>query len=315
MGKAILKTIGIYVFVFIVMLLIVLYPRLPESKIEDITLENGQVVQVYVTYARLYSIEGHWNNIVDFFKNVIETKSLGTTRYNAPAEQEVLSSFRYSVSIIIGALVLSFIFGILKGFFDFKMQRKKWNILGNWTTWAFQSLPDFLIILFVQLLLVRYLPITQFYGREGWDAFILPAILVAIFPTMYIARITATALNGQSGKMYIQVARAKGLSEWVILFKHMFLNIIGTVLTHLSSLMVYILSNLVMVEFFMNYPGAALRLFRAVDYSPALGSGERYEAGVIIGILVCFMFLIFIVQLISQIARAYVEPRKVENIQ
>lgn len=314
MGKAILKTIGIYVFVFLILILVVLYPRMPESKIEKMMM-YGSEVDVIIQVPKVYSLEGHWKNIVDFFSNVIKTKSLGTTRYNVPAEQEVLSSFGYSISIILGALVLSFFFGIAKGFFDFKVQRKKWNILGNWTTWAFQSLPDFLIILTVELLLVRYFPITQFFGREGWDAFILPAILVAIFPTMYIARITATALNGQAGKMYIQVARAKGLSEWVILFKHMFLNIIGSVLTHLSSLMVYILSNLVMVEFFMNYPGAALRLFRAIDYNPALGSGDRYEAGVILGILVCFMTLIFIVQLISQIARAYIEPRKVENIQ
>lgn len=309
----ILKTVGIYVFVMFIIILIVLFPRLPESKIEEIELLDGTKIEATIVSSSTYSVERHWNNIKDYFTSVVETKSLGMTRYNVSAESEIFAAMKSSITVIVAALFFSFVFGVIKGFFDFKMQRKKLSILGHWTTWVFQSIPDFVVILFVQLLFIRYLPIVQFFSREGWNAFVLPALLVAIFPTMYIARITSAAISGQVGQLYIQVARAKGLSERVVLYKHVFRNIIGTVLTHLSSLMVYILSNLLMVEFFMNYPGATLRLFRAVDYHPSLGTGPKFEAGVIIGITFCFMLLILLVNIISRVARSYFEPRMGDN--
>lgn len=63
----------------------------------------------------------------------------------------------------------------------------------------------------------------------------------------------------------------------------------------------------------MNYPGAANRLILAIDYHPGLSSGQRYEPGIIVGILFCFVVLIVIVEIISQLAKKYFEPRKVER--
>lgn len=309
MAKNLLKTASIHLFVMIAIILIVLLPRVPETDTIERLHRNGSTYTQQILVMNEYSVEKHWHTIRSFFTEIIENKSLGKTRYNAPVGQELVTSMKNSMTIIFAALVLSFLLGIWKGFYDFKMQRKRRNILGHWTTWLFQSIPDFFIILFVQLLLIRYFPITQFFGREGWDAFILPAILVAIFPTMYIARITSAALAAQVGQLYIQVARAKGLTEAIILYKHIFRNCIGSILTHLTPLMVYILSNLLMVEYFMYYPGATLRLFIAMDYDASYGTGLDYEPALVLGILFGFMLLIFVVQVISHIARRRFEPR------
>lgn len=313
MGKQVLRTLGIYSFAMIVIILFVLFPRTPEHGVEENLRRDGTTYTRDILVISSYSVEKHWNLIKDFFTQVVENKSLGTTNYKFSVEAEVVSAMKKSLTTILAALTISFIFGIAKGFFDFKMQRKKLSFLGNWTTWIFQSIPDFFIILFVQLILIRYLPITRFFGREGWDAFVLPALLVAIFPTMYIARITATALGGQVGQLYILVARAKGLTEALILYKHIFRNCIGTILAHLPSLMIYVLSNLLMVEYFMSYPGAALRLYQALDYDPQFGTGIYYEPGLVIGLTFGFMLLILTVQLISIGARKYFEPSRRGN--
>ncbi|WP_242069703.1 ABC transporter permease subunit [Paenibacillus dendritiformis] len=214
-----------------------------------------------------------------------------------------------SLGVIVTALVLSFGLGVLKGIMDYKLSRTKWNFFGNWTTWLFQSLPDFLILLLIQWYVIRYLPFIRFFSTEEWYSFLLPAVLVSIYPTMYIARITSASIADQDGKMYIMVARAKGLTQRLIFYKHVFYNSFGTILTHLSSLFVYVLSNLLMVEYFMNFPGAAYRLFLAIDYSVHLGTGPNYEPGVIIGIAFCFMIMVLIVQWISLAARRHFEAR------
>lgn len=310
LGKQILRTLVIYLLSLIVLVAIVFLPKFNYT-VEVEERGNGSRTVTVVSNDDYYSFDEHLSSIKTYFTAVMEYKSLGPTRYNSTVEAEIFPAINKSITVIVVALILSAILGVLKGFFDFRMQRRKLSIFGNGTTWLFQSIPDFFIILFVQLLLIRYLPITKFFEREGWDAFVLPALLVAIFPTMYIARITSAALAGQAGQLYIQVARAKGLTERKILYKHIFRNCLGTILTHLPSLMVYLLSNLLLVEYFMNYHGAMYRLFIALDFDRS--KIERYvETGMIFWICIFFMLLLFVVQLISIIAKRYYEPSKLE---
>ena len=72
--------------------------------------------------------------------------------------------------------------------------------------------------------------------------------------------------------MYILLAKAKGLSDRKIVYKHM-RNGVASILTHLPGLLVFILSNLLVVEYYRNYPGAAWRLFLALDFNTFSGTG------------------------------------------
>ena len=109
--------------------------------------------------------------------------------------------------------------------------------------------------------------------------------------------------------MYILLAKAKGLSDRKIVYKHISRNGVASILTHLPGLLVFILSNLLVVEYYRNYPGAAWRLFLALDFNTFSGTGGNYEPGVIIYIAFSFMVLFMIVQWISQSARKYFDPR------
>lgn len=296
------KTVLIYLLVFFIVILIVLFPR-------HMTITVDQNLK-YTSDASL-NFEQYKSNIVGFFNGVMENKSLGITRYDLTVEEEIARFLPRSLEVVVAALLISTVLGIAKGFFDYKSTKRKRGFFGNGTTWLLQSVPDFLVILLVQWLVIRYFSFIDFFGREGWNAFILPSFLVSIYPTMYIARITSAALASQDGKLYIQVAKAKGLTNRMVLYKHIFMNSISTILTHLPSLMLYILSNLLLVEYFMDYKGLGQRLFEAIDYNISFGTGASYEPGLIIGISFCFMCLILIVELISQI----VSRDKRENAQ
>ncbi|GAA0361965.1 ABC transporter permease subunit [Bacillus horti] len=279
-------------FALALIIIVVLYPR-------HLNITVDQYMRH--TYDATLNVELYKSNIVGFFNGIVENKSLGTTRYDRTVEEELLIYLPRSLEVIVAALLLSTILGILKGLFDYRMSKKKKDFLGNGTTWLFLSIPDFLFILLALWFIVFHYPSIPFFTREGWDAFVLPTLFVAIYPTMYIARITSASLASQDGKLYIQVAKAKGLTDQVILYKHMFMNSISTILTHLPSLMLLIISNLLLVEFFMDYQGVAQRLFMAINYSVNYGTGNAYEPELIIGIAFCFILIMFIVQVISQI--------------
>jgi len=249
-------------------------------------------------------------NINNFFHELIVNHSLGPTRDSLTTVGEaVMTSMGNSIVIIVTTFFLTVVFGTLKGILDYKLSKSKYPLFGNWTTWFFQSIPDFMLMVMIQFVVIRYLQWIPFFPQGRWSDFILPSILVSLHPITYLARITSASFAMQEGELYIRVARAKGISERSIVFKHMLRNSTSTILTHISPLFVYILSNLLMVEIFSNYPGAAQRMFLAIDYNRSYGTGTNYEPGIIIGIACCFMIMLLFIQIISLIMKQRIDPR------
>jgi len=299
--KQMLRSLLISAIAMLLVILLVLYPRqlnIEYGKFGLVLHPDDQILSQYV------------ENITGFFRELFINQSLGPTRDSKITVSEtIMQSMGNSIVIILVAFILGIVLGTLKGILDFKLTNSKFSFLGNWTTWLIQSIPDFMLVLIVQWLTIRHLRWIPFFPHGEWSDFILPSILVSIYPIIYLARITSASLAMQEGQLYIRVARAKGIKERVILYKHMLYNSMATILTHITPLFVYILSNLLIVEIFSNYPGAAYRLYMAIDYSRYVGTGPNYEPGVIIGIVFCFMVLLVIIQFIGQLVKRKFDPR------
>ncbi|EPY05104.1 binding-protein-dependent transport systems inner membrane component [Paenibacillus alvei TS-15] len=292
------KSLCLSFFALIMIMLIVLFPR----KL-DIGMEGYKMTAKYH-----FSWSQYAENITGFIRGIFVDNTLGVTRYGEAAGSEVLTVMGNSLTIIVIGFLLSFTLGLLKGIADYKLSKSKWNVIGNGTTWLFQSVPDFMVVLLIQWFVIRYMPFIHFFEQKEWYAFLIPSVLVSVYPAMYIARITSAAIAAQEGQMYIQVAKAKGVAQRMILYKHVGRNSMGTILSHLPSLFGYILSNLLMVEYLMSYPGAAYRLFQAIDYDTSFGSGVNYEPGVIIGIACCFTIMVVLVQWIALLVKRSIAP-------
>ncbi|MEO3945263.1 ABC transporter permease [Gorillibacterium sp. CAU 1737] len=294
-----IKSLAISLLAQVLIMLVVLYPRQLNTSIQGYEL---------VVSGTSFNISSYADSVTSFWRNAWEMKSLGITRYGTTVEHDVANAMGRSLSVIAGAFVLSAVFGIGKGMIDHRTSRKQKSGWGSASSMILQSMPDFLAILLIEWFVINYTPI-RFFGHVGLAGYLLPVLLVSIFPILYIARVTHAALGANDGKMYITVARAKGLSEGHIFRRHIFRNAMTAIASHLSPLFVYLLSNLLMVEYMMNYPGAAKRLYLAFDYSKSFGVGARYEPGVILETAFCFMILILLVQWLALVIRFRLDPR------
>ncbi|WP_036605111.1 ABC transporter permease subunit [Paenibacillus assamensis] len=294
MRSQIYKTLGLSLFAMVMLILVVLFPR-------DLDIS---VVGYGIHAEYHFSWEKYANNMKTFLHGIFYEQTLGPTRYEGEtAEAAVARTVMNSMAVIVTSFVLSMGLGILKGIFDYQSSDRKTKWLGGMTTWLFQSIPDFLLILIYQWIILNYFPFIHIFAEEGWEAWVFPSLLLSIYPTFYIARITSASIAAQEGLLYIKVAQAKGLSRTRVMYKHVLKNCMSTILSHLSALFVYMLSNLLIIEYFSNFPGAANRLFIAIDYDLYFGAGANYEPGVIIGICFCFMVLLVIAQLVSILSK------------
>ncbi|WP_438432276.1 ABC transporter permease subunit [Gorillibacterium sp. sgz500922] len=293
------RSLVVSILAMIGIILIVLYPRELTVTVEKYELKASSTV-TWKEYA---------GRIQAFVREAWQTGSLGRSRDGQPVEAVVGAAMGRSLAVIAGSFALSAVLGMGKGIFDHLHARRKSGLFGGAASMLLQSTPDFLFILLVEWAIIRFMPSVRFFGHVGLSAFVLPVLLVSFFPTLYMARITHNALDAHLHPMYIQVARAKGLKERSIFRTYVLRNSLPGILAHSTTLLVYLLSNLLMVEYLMNYPGAAARLYQAIDYSRSLGTGPHYEPGIIIETAFCFMLLILLVQGFSLWARKRLDPR------
>lgn len=312
-----LRTFVIWGVVLIVIVCIILLPRTVEY---DMTFNPNTQAQE-VTFNYVFSWSSYVNDLHFFFWSAWENKSLGLTKYGNTAEYELVKYMKRSLPLIAIAFVISFVFGILKGIYDYQSKVSKiraWFAHGS--TWLFQSIPDFFVIILFQwiviLLMRQGFPDIPIYGHDNWYNVITPSLLLSIYPMMYIASITASTLEEEDRYQYVQAARSKGLLLKVVIYRHMLKNACIKIATHSTSVMLYILSNLLMIEYLMFYQGAAYRFMHALGYSlmdittsPYRNVSIFIEEPMVVALSLAFLILIFSAKCISIIAQRFLDPR------
>lgn len=162
------------------------------------------------------------------------------------------------------------------------------------------SFPNFWLATMLVLIFsitLRWLPPS---GMSGWQSFIMPALTMGVILTATNVRLVRTTMLEVLQSQYIMVARAKGLSERKVLYKHALRNCAIPLITYMGLQFGGLLGGVVVVERVFNWPGMGSLAFDAVaarDY-PVLQS-----------VIMVLSLLIVSVNLLVDIAYGLVDPR------
>jgi oligopeptide transport system permease protein len=267
-----------------------------------------------------FSMQVYKNNIIGYIDLLKTDHSLGLSKYDVPVSEELFHYFSRSFKILFPAFFLSIILGMAKGIFDYYFSERKWNVIGNGTTWLGQSLPDFFFAISIQyglLLLIRIgFPHIDLFGYDHWYNVFFPIFFLSMYPLFYIARITSAALAYESNKNYVRTARALGASTRTVLLRHMLKNAMYTILSHFFTVMVLLLGSLPIVEFLTFYRGAGRRLIEAFGINPGIPGPTLLgiESTTAIGFMVVFLLFLFLALWISNLLKAFVIPTNSINV-
>jgi peptide/nickel transport system permease protein len=92
-------------------------------------------------------------------------------------------------------------------------------------------------------------------GRGGWERLILPAVTLGTHFMAVLARLTRTSMLEVLGQNYVTTARAKGLSEWVVILTHVLKNAAVPVVTLIGLQFGTLLGGAVVTETIFAWPG------------------------------------------------------------
>jgi peptide/nickel transport system permease protein len=162
------------------------------------------------------------------------------------------------------------------------------------------SFPNFwLAIMLVLLLSITF----QLLPPSGWDgplSLVMPALTMAIILSATNVRLVRTAMLETLSSQYITVARSKGLSERMVLYKHALRNCAIPLITYIGLQFGNLIGGIVVVEKVFNWPGMGTLAFDAI-------SGRDYP--VLQGTVTVLALVIVAVNLLVDLAYGLVDPR------
>ena len=129
---------------------------------------------------------------------------------------------------------------------------------------------------------------------------ILPALALGTIPLAIIARMTRSSLLDVLGLDYIRTARAKGLSERLVILRHGLRNALLPVVTVIGLSLGGLLSGAVLTETIFNLAGVGRTLVDAI-------TGRDYP--VIQGMTLVTAVMYLVINLVVDVSYAYLDPR------
>ena len=235
----------------------------------------------------------YWNNLLHGDLGV-SYKTIGTVN------EKISGHFPYSARVGALAVIFSLLIGIPMGLLAAIFRGKAADFATLALATVGISVPVFVLSLLLSYLFSVKLNWLPTYGLDTWPCYILPVLCLSLNPIAYIARQTRSSMLEALEQDYVRTARAKGVSELVVIAKHALKNALTPVITYLGPLIAGLLTGSFVVESRFSIPGIGYYFVRSI-------SDRDYT--MIMGIVIFFGLFVVICNLVSDILLAVIDPR------
>ncbi len=234
---------------------------------------------------------------------------LGTSiTYHSPALGIIVHRLVPTMYLMVGGLFIAVLIAVPAGVLAAIHNGTKWDHLATGFVVAGISVPTFWLALVVILIFavnLGWLPSIGYTPpQEDFVDFLkhiaLPMSVVALNIAATVLRFQRQDFLEQMHLDYVRTARAKGLSETVVLWKHVLRNSLMTTFTVVGLQMAYLSGLITIVETVFNYPGIGYLL---------LSSIRTRDFIVVQGVVLFMVFLVIVVNLLVDMLYTVLDPR------
>jgi peptide/nickel transport system permease protein len=245
----------------------------------------------------------------------VASGDFGTSyRFNEPVTSLIGDRIWPTILLVTTALLFAIVIGVLVGVFT--ARRPESPVSHGVTVFSLvgYSMPVFwtgylLIIAFASN--VRWFPVAgmrdvRFEGNrfEEWldiaHHLVLPALTLGLIYLAQYSRLSRASMLEVLQSDYVRTARAKGLAERKVVYKHALRNAVIPVITIAGLQFGALLSGALLVETVFNWPGLG-RL--------AADSVFQRDAPVLLGVLICSAVLVVVINILTDVVYRMIDPR------
>jgi peptide/nickel transport system permease protein len=161
-------------------------------------------------------------------------------------------------------------------------------------------LPTFVLGFLLQYFLAFKLDVFPLGGSGSFMHVVLPALTLGIPAAAWYARMLRSTVLNITSEDYVRNARAKGLSERIVVQRHVMRNAVGPIITMVALDLGAFLGGVLVIEKVFGWPGLGEQTWRAVSNN---------DIPLIMGTVLVAAFFVAMLNLTADVANAAVDPR------
>jgi peptide/nickel transport system permease protein len=235
--------------------------------------------------------------------------------YSRPVAELILERIGPTILLVLTALLVAIVVGTLLGVFASRRPDSLASSAVTVLSLVGYAMPVFWTGILLVILFGKVWPIMPIagmrdvrqYGLGGWGAvvdvlhhLVLPALTLTIVYLAQYSRLSRASMLEILGSDYIRTARAKGLNEWVVTFKHALRNALMPVVTIAGLQFGNLISGAVLVETVFSWPGLGTLALEAI-------LGRDYPT--LLGVLTFSSMLVIVANLLTDLSYRWIDPR------
>jgi len=233
---------------------------------------------------------------------------LGRSLINSrPVASQIASVFPYTLELTTTGIIFGSLLGIPLGILTALRRNRLVDYIGRVFSLVGLSVPSF--YLGILLLLLFSLKFNLFPVVGGGDLsnlgetlyyLFLPALTLALIMMSYVTRMTRSSILNILNDDYVRTARAKGLREWLVIYKHVLRNALLPLLSIVGMFSIVLIGSSVMTEVVFSRPGLGKMM---------VGAMKQRDYIMLQSIMVIFSSLVVFINLITDLAYGFTDPR------
>jgi peptide/nickel transport system permease protein len=241
-----------------------------------------------------------WEQYRTYMASILRGDLGNSFRNQEPVGRSIMTRYPATIELALAAAAVSILIAVPFGVIGAVRRGRLADRLVGFGSLLGVSLPNFalgpmLILLFS--LMLGLLPVS---GRDGFSHLILPALTLGAGLTATTTRMVRGSMLEEIRQDYVRTARAKGLNERVVLFRHALRNGLIPVITVLGLQAGVLLAGAIITETIFSWPGLGRLTVQAIN---------ARDYPLIQGCVLTIALSYILINLVTDVLYSVVDPR------
>ncbi|MCL0094318.1 ABC transporter permease [Dehalococcoidales bacterium] len=236
----------------------------------------------------------------NWLTNVLQGDLGYSFRTDRPVLDEILTRLPATIQLALAGMLVALLIAIPVGVISATRQYSAVDNLSMFGALLGVSIPNFWLGLLLIMFFSVHLGWLPVFGRGGIEHLILPALTLGTGMAAITTRLIRSSMLEVLGQDYIRTARAKGLKEKVVIYKHALKNAMIPVVTIVGLQFAFLLEGAVIVEVIFAWPGIGRLLVDSIFARDFM---------LIQGCILFIAAMFVLVNLLVDLSYAYLDPK------
>jgi ABC-type dipeptide/oligopeptide/nickel transport system permease component len=295
----------VWVVVSLVFLLIHLVPGDPVQQMLGDGATAADLTQLRHQYGLDLPLSTQY---LHYWRDVLHGDLGRSIRLNDSVLHLIATRYPYTIQLTIAALLLGLLLAVPAGIAAAVRRGRAADHTVGLVSLLGLSVPSFAlapILVLIFSISLGWLPVSGaapggLFSRDGWRYLVLPAVAMGISLAAILTRMVRTAMLEELNRDYIRTARAKGLSETAVVYRHALPNALVPIVTVVGLQFGALLAGAIVTETIFSWPGLGRLVVTAI-------SGRDYA--LVQGSLLAIGLTYVLVNLLTDLTYRLVNPR------